>query len=38
MIRGKKILIEGGKFTLLDIDFGTYPFATTSSNPSIGVV
>eukprot|EP00210_Caulerpa_lentillifera_P000102 g98.t1 len=32
---GKKILIEGGQATMLDIDFGTYPFVT-SSNPSIG--
>ncbi|GAQ87471.1 adenylosuccinate synthase [Klebsormidium nitens] len=33
----KKILIEGGQATLLDVDFGTYPFVT-SSNPSIGGV
>lgn len=33
--KGKRILIEGGQATLLDIDFGTYPFVT-SSNPSIG--
>eukprot|EP01025_Chloroclados_australasicus_P067844 TRINITY_DN9410_c0_g1_i2.p1 TRINITY_DN9410_c0_g1~~TRINITY_DN9410_c0_g1_i2.p1 ORF type:complete len:446 (+),score=53.75 TRINITY_DN9410_c0_g1_i2:82-1419(+) len=32
---GRKILIEGGQATMLDIDFGTYPFVT-SSNPSIG--
>lgn len=32
---GKKILIEGANATLLDIDFGTYPFVT-SSNASIG--
>lgn len=32
---GKRILIEGGQATMLDIDFGTYPFVT-SSNPSIG--
>lgn len=32
---GKRILIEGGQATLLDLDFGTYPFVT-SSNPSIG--
>lgn len=32
---GKKILCEGAQATLLDIDFGTYPFVT-SSNPSIG--
>jgi hypothetical protein len=33
----KRILIEGGQATLLDVDFGTYPFVT-SSNPSIGGV
>jgi len=32
---GKKILFEGAQGTMLDIDFGTYPFVT-SSNPSIG--
>eukprot|EP00850_Spirogloea_muscicola_P011708 SM000073S21484 [mRNA] locus=s73:618009:620946:+ [translate_table: standard] len=31
----KRILVEGGQATLLDIDFGTYPFVT-SSNPSAG--
>lgn len=31
----KKILIEGANATMLDIDFGTYPYVT-SSNPSIG--
>merc|ERR1712118_109724 len=32
---GKRILLEGGQATLLDIDFGTYPYVT-SSNPSAG--
>jgi len=32
---GKRILIEGANATMLDIDFGTYPYVT-SSNPSIG--
>lgn len=32
---GKKILLEGAQGTLLDIDFGTYPYVT-SSNPTIG--
>jgi len=32
---GKKILIEGANAAMLDIDFGTYPFVT-SSNPTIG--
>merc|ERR1719498_2008727 len=34
---GKTILIEGANATMLDIDFGTYPYVT-SSNPSIGSV
>ena len=34
---GKKILLEGAQGTHLDIDFGTYPFVT-SSNTSIGGV
>lgn len=34
---GKKILIEGANAAMLDIDFGTYPFVT-SSNPTIGSV
>ncbi len=28
---GKSILFEGGQGTMLDIDFGTYPFVTSSS-------
>jgi adenylosuccinate synthase len=32
---GKKILIEGANATMLDLDFGTYPFVTSSS-ASIG--
>eukprot|EP00953_Heterococcus_sp_UTEX-ZZ885_P010918 6339-Heterococcus_DN1.PRE.4 len=32
---GKRILIEGANATMLDIDFGTYPYVT-SSNPSVG--
>ncbi|KAL0359503.1 UNVERIFIED_CONTAM: Adenylosuccinate synthetase 1, chloroplastic [Sesamum angustifolium] len=31
----KRILVEGGQATMLDIDFGTYPFVTSSS-PSAG--
>lgn len=34
---GKRILVEGANATMLDLDFGTYPFVT-SSNPSIGSV
>lgn len=33
--QGKKILLEGAQGTHLDIDFGTYPFVT-SSNTTIG--
>jgi hypothetical protein len=32
---GRRILIEGANATMLDLDFGTYPFVT-SSNPSLG--
>jgi adenylosuccinate synthase len=32
---GKKLLCEGAQSTLLDIDFGSYPYVT-SSNPSLG--
>lgn len=34
---GKKILIEGANAALLDIDFGTYPFVTSSSTAIGGV-
>eukprot|EP00934_Nitzschia_sp_Nitz4_P009238 Nitzschia sp. Nitz4//scaffold19_size178191//50020//53568//NITZ4_001966-RA/size178191-augustus-gene-0.101-mRNA-1//-1//CDS//3329540646//9228//frame0 len=34
---GKNILVEGANATMLDIDFGTYPYVT-SSNPSVGSV
>jgi len=34
---GKRILVEGANATLLDLDFGTYPYVT-SSNPSMGGV
>lgn len=33
----KKILVEGANAVMLDIDFGTYPYVTSSS-PSIGGV
>ncbi len=33
--RGEPVLLEGAQATLLDNDFGTYPFVT-SSNPSVG--
>jgi adenylosuccinate synthase len=34
---GKKVLAEGAQGTMLDVDFGSYPFVT-SSNTSIGGV
>lgn len=34
---GKEVLFEGAQGALLDVDFGTYPFVT-SSNPTIGGV
>lgn len=34
---GKKILFEGAQGTLLDVDFGTYPFVTSSSTCAGGV-
>lgn len=33
---GKKILAEGAQGTLLDIDFGTYPYVTSSNTTSAG--
>jgi len=35
MSKGNKVLVEGANAALLDIDFGTYPFVT-SSNTTIG--
>lgn len=35
---GKKILLEGAQGTLLDIDFGTYPYVTSSHPISGGFV
>jgi adenylosuccinate synthase len=34
---GKKILAEGAQGTLLDIDFGSYPFVTSSNTTAAGV-
>lgn len=36
IIKGKKILAEGAQGTLLDIDFGTYPFVTSSNTITAG--
>jgi adenylosuccinate synthase len=35
--KGKKILAEGAQGTLLDVDFGTYPYVTSSSATVGGV-
>ena len=35
-LSGKSILAEGAQGTLLDIDFGTYPFVTSSNTISAG--
>jgi adenylosuccinate synthase len=35
--KGKKVLFEGAQGVLLDIDYGTYPYVT-SSNPTVGGV
>jgi len=35
LLKGKNILFEGAQGALLDIDFGTYPYVT-SSNPTVG--
>jgi adenylosuccinate synthase len=34
--KGKKILAEGAQGTMLDVDFGTYPFVTSSNTISAG--
>ena len=35
--QGKKVLAEGAQGTMLDIDFGTFPFVTSSNTISAGV-
>lgn len=37
LAKGERILAEGAQAVMLDVDFGTYPYVT-SSNPSIGGV
>jgi len=34
---GKRILAEGAQGTMLDVDFGTYPFVTSSNTTTSGV-
>ncbi len=36
LIHGKKVLAEGAQGTMLDIDFGTYPFVTSSNTVTAG--
>ncbi len=33
---GKKVLCEGAQGTLLDVDFGSYPFVTSSNTVTAG--
>lgn len=37
MEEGKRILAEGAQGSLLDVDFGSYPFVTSSSTTAAGV-
>jgi adenylosuccinate synthase len=34
--RGENVLLEGAQATMLDIDFGTYPYVTSSSSSAVG--
>lgn len=36
LVQGKKILAEGAQGSLLDINFGTYPFVTSSTTTAAG--
>ena len=37
LAKGKKVLAEGAQGSMLDIDFGTFPFVTSSSTITAGV-
>merc|ERR1712125_29013 len=37
IMRGSQVLVEGANAALLDVDFGTYPFVTSSSTTIGGV-
>jgi len=37
LAEGKKILAEGAQGTMLDVDFGAYPFVTSSNTTAAGV-
>ncbi|REA56139.1 adenylosuccinate synthase [Dyadobacter luteus] len=36
LIQGKKVLAEGAQGTLLDVDFGSYPYVTSSTTTAAG--
>ncbi|MFY9716643.1 MAG: adenylosuccinate synthase [Thermoplasmata archaeon] len=38
LARGERVLLEGAQSALLDIDFGTYPFVTSSHPTSAGAL
>ena len=37
IVEGKKVLAEGAQGSMLDVDFGTFPFVTSSNTISAGV-
>lgn len=37
LLRGKRVLAEGAQGSMLDIDYGTYPFVTSSNTITAGV-
>ncbi len=37
LLQGKRILAEGAQGSMLDVDFGTYPFVTSSNTITAGV-
>lgn len=38
LAKGRRVMAEGAQGTLLDIDYGTYPFVTSSSTTSTGAL
>jgi len=38
LVRGETVLLEGAQSALLDVDFGTYPFVTSSHPTSAGAL
>lgn len=36
--QNKRVLFEGANATMLDIDFGTYPYTTSSSTHAGGII